>query len=128
MHQGNQSGTEFLNVSNCERKHGFNSCCFDNYETNKEQNEKVPRAMRSNKELSELALEFIRGSTIRQGVSEYAFELKKLGSHGAKIPLVAADIWKSVIDQLVKDRKLVMSNRVVHGPVELEKPKQMELF
>ena len=91
-------------------------------------NERVSRAMRSNKELSQLALEFIRASTIRQGVSEYAFELKKLGSHGAKIPLVAADIWKSVIDQLVKDKKLVMSDRVVHGPVELEKPKQMELF
>jgi hypothetical protein len=128
MHPGNQSGMEFSNVSNCERKHGFNSCCFNNYKTNEEQNEKVPKAMRSNKELSELALEFIKASTIRQTVSEYAFELKKLGSHGAKIPLVAADVWKSVIDQLVKDRKLVMSDRGVHGSTELDKPKQMELF
>ena len=40
MHQGNQSGTEFLSVSSCERKHGFSSCCFNNHKTNGEQNER----------------------------------------------------------------------------------------
>lgn len=62
--------------------------------------------MRSDKELSELALSFITECTTPQSVFEYAAELEKLGMHGAKIPALRANKWKAVIDALITDGKL----------------------
>jgi len=62
--------------------------------------------MRTETELSQIALDFVTDCTSPQSVFEYAAELEQLGSHGAKIPLVRANKWKSVIEQLITEGKL----------------------
>lgn len=62
--------------------------------------------MRSDPELSQIALDFVCDCTTPQSVFEYAAELEQLGSHGAKIPAVRANKWKAVIDALITNGKL----------------------
>ena len=62
--------------------------------------------MRSDTELSQIALDFVCDCTAPQSVFEYAAELEQLGSHGAKIPAVRANKWKAVIDALITNGKL----------------------
>jgi hypothetical protein len=84
--------------------------------------------MNRESEHRQVALDFIKAARYPQSVFEFSAELECVGMRGGRIPAARANVWKSVIDQLVTDGKLVMSDRGVHGPVELDKPKQMELF
>ena len=76
----------------------------------------------------QVALDFVKAARYPQSVFEFAAELECVGMRGGRIPVARAHIWKAVIDQLVTEGKLVVSDRGVHGSIELDKPKQMELF
>jgi hypothetical protein len=79
-------------------------------------------------EYSQVALNFIKAANYPQSVFEFAADLENVGMHGGRVPAARANVWKAVIDQLVTEGKLVVSDRGVHGLAELDKPKQMELF
>ena len=49
-------------------------------------------------------------------------------AHGAKIPSVRANKWKSVIDGLVTDGALVESGGCVVASVDSDKLEQLPLF
>ena len=74
--------------------------------------------MRTETELSQIALDFVTDCTTPQSVFEYAAELEKLGSHGAKIPAVRAHKWKAVIDALMTDGKLHEVNGLLVAVIE----------
>jgi hypothetical protein len=84
--------------------------------------------MNRESEYSKVALDFVRAARYPQSVFEFAADLENVGMHGGRVPAARAHIWKAVIDQLVTEGKLVVSDRGVHGSTELDKPKQMELF
>jgi len=79
-------------------------------------------------EYPQVALDFVKAARYPQSVFEFAADLECVGMRGGRIPAARANVWKSVIDQLVTEGKLVVSDRGVHGSTELDKPKQMELF
>ncbi len=79
-------------------------------------------------EYPQVAINFIKAADQPQSVFEFAADLENVGMHGGRVPAARAHIWKAVIDQLVTEGKLVVSDRGVHGSTELDKPKQMELF
>ena len=79
-------------------------------------------------EYPQVALDFVKAARYPQSVFEFAADLENVGMHGGRVPAARAHIWKAVIDQLVTEGKLVVSDRGVHGSTELDKPKQMELF
>lgn len=85
--------------------------------------------MRTDLELSQIALDFVTDCTTPQSVFEYAAELEQLGAHGAKIPALRANKWKNVIDALITNGKLHEVNgllvAVVGSKQELE---QLPLF
>ena len=85
--------------------------------------------MRTDAELSQIALDFVSDCTTPQGAFEYAAELSILGMRGARIPAVRADKWRSVIDALIADGKLVESSGVVLVVVEPSSDfEQLSLF
>lgn len=83
--------------------------------------------MRTDKELKEVALVFISDSSTPQSVFEYAAELETLGAHGAKIPKLRANQWKSVIEELIDERKLDEVNSCVVVPF-FNDVRQLDLF
>lgn len=85
--------------------------------------------MRTDAELSQIALDFVSDCTTPQSIFEYAAELEKLGSHGAKIPAMRAQKWKLVIDALIASRKLHEVNGVLLAAIESKQEfRQMDLF
>lgn len=85
--------------------------------------------MRSDKELSDLALSFVTECTTPQSVFEYAAELEQLGAYGAKIPQMRAHKWKAVIDALITDGKLHEVNGFVLAVVgSKDEFQQLPLF
>ena len=85
--------------------------------------------MRTEAELSKIALDFVTDCTTPQSVFEYAAELEQLGSHGAKIPSVRAHKWKTVIDALMADGKLHEVNGLLVAAVESKQEfEQLPLF
>jgi len=79
-------------------------------------------------EYPQVALDFVKAARYTQSVYEFAADLENVGMHGGRVPAARAHVWKAVIDQLVTEGKLVVSDRGVHGTVEFDKVKQMELF
>lgn len=85
--------------------------------------------MRTETELSQIALDFVTDCTTPQSVFEYAAELEKLGAHGAKIPAVRSNKWKAVIDALMAEGKLHEVNGVVLAVVDSKHEfEQLPLF
>ena len=85
--------------------------------------------MRTDAELSQIALDFVSDCRTLQSVFEYAAELEQLGSHGAKIPAVRANKWKSVIDVLIAEGKLHEVNGLLVAVVESKQEfEQLPLF
>ena len=85
--------------------------------------------MRTDKELTDLALSFITDCTTSQSVFEYAAELEQLGAHGAKIPAMRANKWKAVIDALITAGKLHEVNGCVLAVVgSKDEFEQLPLF
>jgi hypothetical protein len=85
--------------------------------------------VRTETELSQIALDFVSDCTTPQSVFEYAAELEQLGSHGAKIPAVRANKWKSVIEQLITEGKLHEVNGLLVAVVESKQEfEQLPLF
>lgn len=85
--------------------------------------------MRTEIELSQIALDFVSDCTTPQSVFEYAAELEKLGAHGAKVPAVRAQKWKTVIDALMTGGKLHEVNGVVLAVVDSKQEfEQLPLF
>lgn len=85
--------------------------------------------MRTEIELSQIALDFVTDSTTPQSVFEYAAELEQLGAHGARIPKVRANEWMKIVSALVGGGKLREENGVVLTVVEVANDfEQMRLF
>lgn len=85
--------------------------------------------MRSDRELTELALSFVTDSTTPQSVFEYSAELEQLGAHGAKIPAQRANKWKAIIDRLITDGKLHEVNGLLVAVVDSKHEyEQLPLF
>lgn len=83
--------------------------------------------MRTQTELTQIALSFVTDCRAPQSVFEFAAELEQLGAHGAAIPPMRAHQWKVIIDRLVTDGKLIDMNGCVVAPV-VDGLKQMTLF
>lgn len=85
--------------------------------------------MRTDAELSQIALDFVSDCTTPQGAFEYAAELSILGMRGARIPAVRADKWRSVIDALVASGRLVEMGGSIVASVEVKESfRQLDLF
>ena len=85
--------------------------------------------MRTDAELSQIALDFVSDCTTPQSAFEYAAELEQLGSHGAKIPAMRANKWKAVLDELVAIGKLHEANGSLVASIESKNEfEQLPLF
>ena len=85
--------------------------------------------MRSETELSQIALDFVSDCTAPQSVFEYAAELEQLGAHGAKIPAMRAHKWKAVLDNLITEGKLHEVNGLLLAVVDSKQEfEQLPLF
>jgi hypothetical protein len=85
--------------------------------------------MRTESELSQIALDFVSDCTAPQSAFEYAADLETLGAHGAKIPKVRANDWIKVINALITDRKLHEVNGFILVVVEAVSDfEQLRLF
>jgi len=85
--------------------------------------------VRTDAELSQIALDFVTDCTAPQSVFEYAAELEQLGAHGAKIPAIRAHKWKSVLDSLITEGKLHEVNGLLVAVVESKQEfEQLPLF
>ena len=79
-------------------------------------------------EYKEVALDFVKAARYPQSVFEFAADMETVGMRGGKIPAARSQTWKAVINQLITEGKLQETERGVHGPIEVEKPKQLTLF
>jgi hypothetical protein len=79
-------------------------------------------------EYPQVALDFVKAARYPQSAFEFAADLECVGMRGAKIPAARANVWKSVIDQLIAERKLIETEDGVRASPEAEPPKQMSLF
>ena len=80
-------------------------------------------------EHAQTALDFIKRARYPQSIFEFAADLENVGMRGGRIPVAKANVWKSVIDQLVKEGKLRQTPEGVCPVDEDEgKAKQLSLF
>lgn len=85
--------------------------------------------MRTDDELTECAIAFVRDCRCEQTKEQFAAELACIGAHGAKVPKATAQTWKRVIDAALTKGLLVDDGNAVRIPyVETGKDVQMLLF
>ncbi len=83
---------------------------------------------RSQIELETIAYNFIVDCRVPQSVFEFAAELENLGAHGAAVPRLRANKWKSIIDSLITSGELTERNGCVVASVDSNKLEQQQLF
>jgi hypothetical protein len=85
--------------------------------------------MRTDDELTQVAIAFIGDCKIAQSVFEFSAELANIGAYGAKVPKANAHTWKRTIEAALAKGLLVDDGNAVRIPyVENGKDVQMLLF
>jgi hypothetical protein len=75
-----------------------------------------------------VALSFVSDARYPQSVFEFSAELENVGMHGGRVPKARANVWVSVIEELIRERKLIETKDGIRAPIDEPVPKQLSLF